>query len=64
MSCLCCSEVDIASKQPEFFLWLSEEKQIDPEVQPRFVLKKLFDDYREDYNTATLAHKKSVNKSI
>jgi hypothetical protein len=42
-------------------LWLSEEKKIDPEVQPRFMLKKLFDDYREDYNTATLAHKKYYN---
>ena len=51
-------ESDMFNKQQEFYLWLQEVKQVNPEVIPRFEMKKMFDSYAEDYNTVTLPHKK------
>jgi len=51
-------ETDLYSKRPEFSLWAMEIKNIDIENMPKYEEKQLFKDYMEDYNTATLAHKK------
>lgn len=51
-------ESDIFNKQQEFYLWLQEVKKINPEVFPRFEMKKMFETFAEDYNTVTLPHKK------
>ena len=51
-------ESDMFNKQQEFYLWLQEVKKINPEVLPRFEMKKMFDTFAEDYNTVTLPHKK------
>lgn len=51
-------ESDMFNKQQEFYLWLQEVKQVNPEAIPRFEMKKMFDSYAEDYNTVTLPHKK------
>lgn len=51
-------ESDMFNKQQEFYLWLQEVKQVNPEVLPRFEMKKMFDSFAEDYNTVTLPHKK------
>ena len=45
-------------KQPEFFAWLQECKQRDPETLAKWEEKELFKEYAEDYNTATLPHAK------
>ena len=49
---------DMFNKQQEFYLWLQEVKKINPEVFPRFEMKKMFETFAEDYNTVTLPHKK------
>ncbi|EDO26841.1 predicted protein, partial [Nematostella vectensis] len=49
---------DMYTKQPEFYCWLMEIKKVNPEIIGRFETKKYFDDFMEDYNTATLPHKK------
>ena len=51
-------ESDMFNKQQEFYLWLQEVKQTNPETLPRFEMKKMFDTFAEDYNTVTLPHKK------
>ena len=51
-------ESDMFNKQQEFYLWLQEVKKINPEILPRFEMKKMFDTFAEDYNTVTLPHKK------
>lgn len=52
------AESDMFTKQQEFYLWLQEVKKMNPETLPRFEMKKIFDIFTEDYNTATLPHKK------
>jgi len=46
------------TKEQEFNTWLLEERMINPESTSRPALKKLFQAYMEDYNTATLPHEK------
>jgi hypothetical protein len=52
------SEADQFTKQPEFYCWLQEVKQANPEILQRLDTKKMFETFMEDYNTATLPHKK------
>lgn len=51
-------ESDFAAKQSEFNRWAMDVKHIDVEILPKYEEKELFKEYMEDYNTATLAHKK------
>ena len=51
----------ILSEQQEFYLWLRDEKQIEPESQPPFELTKLWEDFAEDFNTVTLPNDKYYN---
>lgn len=51
-------DTDMYSKRPEFQLWAMEVKKIDIEAMPRSEEKEMFKDYMEEYNTATLPHKK------
>lgn len=53
-------ESDLFVKQQEFYAWLQEVKNVNPETLPKFEMRKVFEDYMEDYNTATLPHKKYV----
>ena len=43
--------LDRYHKQQEFYAWLREVKDIEPENQPSSELSKLFEDFAEDYNT-------------
>ncbi len=54
-------ECDMFVKQQEFYCWLQEVKNVNSETLPKFETRKLFEDYMEDYNTATLPHKKYVS---
>ena len=52
-------EGDMREKWPEFALWAAEEKGVkDVESMGRSEEKELFRSFMEDYNTATLPHKK------
>lgn len=51
-------ESDMFVKQQEFYCWLLEVKMTNPETLPKFESRKMFETYMEDYNTATLPHKK------
>jgi len=51
-------ETDYYTKRSEFMLWALEIKKSDVEAMSRFEEKELFKSYMEDYNTATLPHKK------
>ncbi|CEM29155.1 unnamed protein product [Vitrella brassicaformis CCMP3155] len=51
-------ETDLWRKRPEFQLWLMEVKQKTLEELSNWEEKQLFRDYMEDYNTATLPHRK------
>ncbi|KAI7841757.1 hypothetical protein COHA_004623 [Chlorella ohadii] len=51
-------ETDMYSKRPEFQLWAIEVKNIDIEAMPRSEEKEMFRDFMEEYNTASLPHKK------
>ena len=46
------------SRQQEFYIWLRDAQNVDPEAQPKFALDEFWATYMEDYNTATLPHKK------
>jgi len=46
------------TKEQEFHAWLLEERLLNPESLTKPALKKLFQSYMEDYNTATLPHEK------
>lgn len=46
------------NKEQEFHAWLLEEKMLNPETLSKSQLKKHFNSYMEDYNTATLPHEK------
>ena len=54
-------ETDYYTKRAEFMLWALEVKNSDVEAMSRFEEKELFKSYMEDYNTATLPHKKFYN---
>lgn len=49
------------SKYSEFALWASEAKRIDIEVLPKIEERELFRTFCEDFNTATLPHRKFYN---
>ena len=51
-------ETDMYSKNSEFTLWALEVKNVDVDVLPLYEEKELFRTYMEDYNTATLPHRK------
>ncbi|KAL4433824.1 hypothetical protein ABPG75_000265 [Micractinium tetrahymenae] len=51
-------ETDLYSKRPEFQLWAIEVKHVDLDAMPRSEEKEMFKDFMEEYNTATLPHKK------
>lgn len=51
-------ETDYDAKRPEFTLWALQVKGKDVESMSRFEEKDLFHTFMEDYNTATLPHKK------
>lgn len=53
-------ESDMFVKQQEFYCWLQEVKNVNPEILPKFEARRMFESYMEDYNTATLPHKKYV----
>ena len=52
---------DYNSKKEEFNLWLQEIKNTNIERLSHFAEKQLWEDYMEDYNTATLPSKKYYN---
>lgn len=51
-------ESDYDTKRPEFTLWALQVKGKDIESMSRFEERELFHTFMEDYNTATLPHKK------
>jgi hypothetical protein len=55
------SDVDIFTKNQEFYTWLVEERKINPETVSKDQQKKEFSRFVEDYNTATLSHEKYYN---
>ncbi|KAL8435240.1 hypothetical protein ACSSS7_002586 [Eimeria intestinalis] len=57
-------ESDKWSKRPEFTLWLLEVKDRNIEDLSNWEEKKLFSDFVEDFNTATLPHKKYYNLEL
>lgn len=52
------SDADMHDKDPEFRTWLVEEKLTNPEIMSSDQLKRMFKEFMEDYNTATLPHEK------
>lgn len=52
---------DRSAKAQEFYLWLREVKKVEPEAQPDYHLTELFEDFVEDYITATMPHEKYYN---
>jgi len=52
------SQNDMNTKKEEFCTWLREIKKINLETISHIQEKKYFEEYVEDYNTATLASKK------
>ncbi|KAL8438796.1 hypothetical protein Efla_003833 [Eimeria flavescens] len=57
-------ETDMWRKRPEFTLWLLEVKDKNIEDLSNWEEKKLFSDFAEDFNTATLPHKKYYNLEL
>ncbi|KAL8272402.1 hypothetical protein Esti_003692 [Eimeria stiedai] len=57
-------EADKWSKRSEFTLWLLEVKDRNIEELSNWEEKKLFSDFVEDFNTATLPHKKYYNLEL
>ncbi|KAF8967115.1 hypothetical protein BDZ97DRAFT_1756186 [Flammula alnicola] len=55
------SDIDIFTKNQEFYTWLVEERKINPETISKDQQKKEFSRFVEDYNTATLPHEKYYN---
>ncbi|KAF5315471.1 hypothetical protein D9619_007029 [Psilocybe cf. subviscida] len=55
------SDIDIFTKNQEFYTWLVEERKINPETVSKETEKKEFSRFVEDYNTATLPHEKYYN---
>jgi len=52
------SETDMYNKEAEYRTWLVEERLVNPETISKEQNKKEFARFIEDYNTATLPHKK------
>lgn len=52
---------DRYSKQSEFYLWLREVKNIEPETLPVYAMTEHFETYAEDYNTVTFPDDKYYN---
>ncbi|ORE15901.1 hypothetical protein BCV71DRAFT_26108 [Rhizopus microsporus] len=50
--------ISIFTKEPEFQAWLIEVKDADVETLSQSKRKEMFIEFMEDYNTATLPHKK------
>lgn len=48
----------MCSKYTEFALWASESQRIDIEILPKLEERELFRTFCEDFNTATLPHRK------
>ncbi|CDJ40796.1 hypothetical protein, conserved, partial [Eimeria tenella] len=57
-------ETDLWKKRPEFTLWLLEVKDKNIETLSNWEEKKLFSDFAEDFNTASLPHKKFYNLEL
>lgn len=57
-------ETDLYNKRPEFQLWAIDVKKIDIEAMPRSEEKEMFTDFMEEYNTASLPHKKYYNLEL
>ncbi|KAF8158223.1 hypothetical protein B0H34DRAFT_446009 [Crassisporium funariophilum] len=55
------ADVDIFTKNQEFYTWLVEERKINPETVSKEQQKKEFSQFVEDFNTATLPHEKYYN---
>lgn len=51
-------EADYDAKHGDFLVWAMEVAKVDPEALPKHEERELFKTYVEDYNTATLPHKK------
>lgn len=51
-------ESDYDAKRGDFLVWAMEVAKVDPEALPKHEERELFKTYIEDYNTATLPHKK------
>jgi len=56
-----CKAEDMWSKRPEFAAWLLEVKKVDIEHLASWEEKEHFKTYMEDFNTATLPHRKYYN---
>lgn len=52
---------DFSRMQRALEVWLDEVKSISASVLPRRDLQNYFEEFREDFNTATLPHKKYYN---
>ncbi|GMH14333.1 hypothetical protein Nepgr_016174 [Nepenthes gracilis] len=57
-------EIDMWNKRPEFTAWLAEVKQVNLESLPNWEEKKMFKEFMEDYNTATLPSKKYYDLDV
>ncbi|KAL8451171.1 hypothetical protein Emag_002845 [Eimeria magna] len=57
-------EADKWTKRPEFTLWLLEVKDKNIEDLSNWEEKKLFSDFVEDFNTATMPHRKYYNLEL
>ncbi|XP_026194110.1 nucleolar protein 58 [Cyclospora cayetanensis] len=57
-------DTDMWAKRPEFTLWLLEVKNRNIEELANWEEKRLFSDFAEDFNTATLPHKKYYNLEL
>lgn len=52
------SQPEGAAKEAEFQAWLAEEKNVGAAALSKRELQEMWDTFREDFNTATLPHKK------
>ncbi|KAF1806177.1 hypothetical protein FB192DRAFT_1003030 [Mucor lusitanicus] len=54
-------EADLFTKEAEFQAWLIEVKHANVETLNNVKRKEMFNDFMEDYNTATMPHEKFYN---
>jgi len=52
---------DFFNKKPEFLLWAMEVKKENTDQMGQMMQRDLFKEFVEDYNTATMPHKKYYN---
>ncbi|MEW5303490.1 MAG: hypothetical protein WDW36_006176 [Sanguina aurantia] len=57
-------EIDYNSKSSEFIRWALDVRKVDVEAMSKAEEKELFRDFMEDYNTATLPHRKYYNLDV